>query len=783
MSVSSWAVSVVQEEPRMLRSPMPAPVDITRRVVAEAFGRINRAVERDFLSFRSGDLTLMLRDGDGAMRALFSLLGKDDRWTLTVDVDGVRQFLGVILGVGSVAVLRRERRVELTAYGATRILADTAADGVARTFGSITVTSGNSGSDQLVVSSTVGMYERDGLHLDAQTHSEDVVVLSVDSATALTLAEPLANTYAALDLVTVLTPGYRFRSVDFLIREVAAEAEVPVAEIVLSGSTLASPAPSPLSREAFPWDQPNLAGGIMSAPCERLGRQYQTIWNSGDASQEGTWYLDSPSGAWVKEDASLLEWYDWSKYFRSDEAGPGFIMRRPVSVSLHFLQPDVAIDYRPAVTKRVFKTSTSQVYRRETTDGTTYGAETLDIDGSGAGTLPPNGPVAFTQIEYDHVNDSMYVTGSRVATTRGVLLYWDYGAGAWTELSTPAEEAVGTSGVVWYAPTWCEDTETLYVTKAVPVSALVFDLFIVAFRAGVRQWERPLPRTVFPTNQNVGVGSGLSSLNHVTTFLRWIDGYLVTLIPTDGEIRFAWTRDEFVTLRRARVSAGPPDAGSVIQNRRAFWGIEAGRIAGTYRFNHTTDLGQVSSEQHRRVAMFVAATFYAGVVDLFDTQEKSAAESLASLAVLTNSVFWLDEAGALHVVARDLIPADPVVDLTGRIITQRDDLIWNQVVQFVRVSGQAGSEYAAGNISFSGESAEVSGDLIPNDAYGQALADALFLFLGAERVYRDVEARNPGNEVFSLLRRVLVDGAHYRIYESEADVIGRRARLSLLEEV
>jgi hypothetical protein len=181
--------------------------------------------------------------------------------------------------------------------------------------------------------------------------------------------------------------------------------------------------------------------------------------------------------------------------------------------------------------------------------------------------------------------------------------------------------------------------------------------------------------------------------------------------------------------------------------------------------------------------MFVAATFYAGVVDLFDTQEKSAAESLASLAVLTNSVFWLDEAGALHVVARDLIPADPVVDLTGRIITQRDDLIWNQVVQFVRVSGQAGSEYAAGNISFSGESAEVSGDLIPNDAYGQALADALFLFLGAERVYRDVEARNPGNEVFSLLRRVLVDGAHYRIYESEADVIGRRARLSLLEEV
>src|SRR5882672_5204803 len=130
---NTWRVEITQASP--VAQAGPAPVDVTSRVQRDGFGYINRAMERNLLSFKTGDLTLVTINRDGFFDAFFADLDPTQRWTIRVFRRSmtVPIFAGVLMGLGSIRFNRREKTCEITAYGLTRILADASAEPASRT--------------------------------------------------------------------------------------------------------------------------------------------------------------------------------------------------------------------------------------------------------------------------------------------------------------------------------------------------------------------------------------------------------------------------------------------------------------------------------------------------------------------------------------------------------------------------------------------------------------------------------------------------------------------------
>jgi hypothetical protein len=179
-----FRVEILQYKPGAA-APLPAPLDITEYAKLDGLGSINRAVERDLLSFKTGDATLKFRNFKGFFDDLFAFFGPTDRWQLRLFRRNEIQFWGILLGAGSIKFDRKAREVEMTAYGLTRHLQDTSAESVQRTFAaSIYPTIAiNPGNTTLTLNDTTGLLPGDTLHITSETAAEDYVVKRVISAT------------------------------------------------------------------------------------------------------------------------------------------------------------------------------------------------------------------------------------------------------------------------------------------------------------------------------------------------------------------------------------------------------------------------------------------------------------------------------------------------------------------------------------------------------------------------------------------------------------------------
>lgn len=740
------------------------PIDVTDRATLDDFGSINRAVERDFLSFRTGDVTLGLINDDEELDDLFALFGATERWQLRIFRRGRVIFLGILMGQGSISFDRREKMVEITAYGATKVLDETTAETVKRTIPDMTVTTATAGQAQITLNTTAGLLTGDVLHVTDHVNKEDITVKQVTSATVATLEANLQNTYVATSPVVLTTPFYRYKTPDFLVRELFGAAGVPIAELKISGSLFRKLAPSPINRSGL-----DLSAFAYASPCEKDDRTFVTL-STGQRAGPGTYRQDDPDDDWVQDDATAKPWIDWSRYYRQDEAGPSIILRNVTNVKVGFSggaggeDPHLCgHDYRPATKVQYHIEGSGAAPRtlsnRTTGDGITWTASAAvsNLGGEGDSTVEVNQSYGC-ELYPSAVGKMVYAWWRRVVNGAYRFRLYDGGgglgpAGTWYDLFQGDD-----AGMSYFGAVYVPELDAVLCLRAAAWNATIWE--IAAFRNLDRLWVRPFPSHL--VKQEAAIGEGVV---HPTASLRYVDGSLYCLAISDGALQLIRSDDEFQSYTMRKLVDGTSKTyafGARVKDQYVIAGYE-GTTPRSY---------------------LVAAPFYAGVVSYADFEGKSCAEALQDLAILVNATFWVDDDFQGHFVARDQVPAGDVPDLTERdLITEQSEVqIWEETRQHAEVSG-GGSTATSGDPNFAADGLSIASELIPNEAYAQALADQYVEFYSRRRAMLPVGVIDEEDLQLLPMHRVLVDGRRWYVHESDHSPTEDEWSVKLLEDL
>ncbi len=784
--VREWVVRLTQARPRPMTSgwtgvdraaaaaddPIfhpPAPIILEdvrgrSRLLLDGMGTINRALERDLLSFRTGDVTMLIRDEDGGFGDLIDLMEPTDRYQLDIDHAGQLVFSGVILGRGSIIRQPDERVYEVTAYGLTKLLDEADGGLVRRTLpaGGWTLNGNHAATATtlLLNSSAADMRTGDTLHITDHLKSEDVVVKQLLAGSlSVSLEAGLLNAYAGGTVVTMPNAAHRFKSIDYLVRALAGAAYIPVAEVLLDQSQFSRLAPTPVNLEGLPLTASARRGMAETVPTVGgLNR-----WNIAIHGIDGYTQID-PDDAWFVQSPNPDHGpYDWSPYFKQGAGDPGFLCFEPspgstqeTGFGARFATYWGAIDYMPpagGAPRRIWCVdigiSPQQLQERTTVGGVIYTAPT-------AVALPDSTQAAAATLglEYDPVRDIVYVArrDTAVGSTQR-LHYRDLGGAAWVNIK-PAGDAATTG---YFGPRYIADLDYTLMLKNVGGSHTGPTFTICAFRGAALLWERPFPPCLIA--QDVAGNPCF----YPTRTARFVNGSIYITLVSDGAVQLVRSDDEFRTYTMRMLVPSTSNTQ-----------IMACRIGNTYRifcYRGAAPRGY-----------FICAPLYAGVIERADFTGQSTGEGFVSLAVIADAAFWVDDHAQLHFVARSLIPSLPTVDITDLVIERSSVAQWDQAADYVQVTGDGGSA-TAGDPAFASEGVTINSPFVTNDALAQALADSYLASLAGKRPFEEVKIRNPDLIVFQPMQRVILDGGLYLVYEVDDARHDREAVLRLLTNV
>lgn len=774
---ADFRVEIIKARPQGVVSPsLGSPVagevlDVTGRIMRDGFGSINRAMERDLLSFKTGDLTLSARNHDAFFDDLFApiVFGATTIWGLRVYRRGEVQFYGCLIGLGSITFDRKAKTVELTAYGLTKLLDMTSAETVKRTFSAMTVTTATGGTATLILNTTSGLLSGDTIHLTDHVNQEDVTVKQVTSTTVVSLEAVLTNSYASGTVAECTTPFYRYQAIDTLVEALFTEAGIGLADLRINNSQFNRLAPTPVNLSGI-----NFAYFVVSGPAEKSGKRMQLTGNAGLTVWESL-RQDGPDAAWVIEDATNQPWVDWSRYFVQGSSQPALMLRgiprpeifqtdAPNNIESGNLPNPHACGFKFSSTSLIFAISDLIVGAGrvlgfyQTTDGTTWthpAASEIVLTGGD-----------LTAAEWDSCSaeylgsdfGSSLTVASHIdgITKRFDLVEWSGGT------VTSLKDAADGAGDGYFGPCWIPDKGYFVALRSSSANGPAFEICAykpTSLTAAPRLWKR-----TFPSCYITNAGSSGSQNVYPTQTMRYINGSLYCLAVIDGGLNIVWSDDEFVTYRTAQVSSGTTS--------RGYFGA---RIGSQYAIAYS------DSSQVPRIHQ-IAAPFYAGVVSYADFEGISIAEALKKLAVITNSLFWVDDDLQGHFVARDLYDVGSVTNIESRIKERQDTLLWDQTAQYVTVSGNS-IEATAGDAGFASEGIDLDSAFLPNEAFAQALADSYFAFYSAARQYSESVLHDKDGTIFRPLDRVTPDGAsRFLVYESDHSLIDDEVSVTLLED-
>jgi len=753
---ADFRVEIIKARPQSAISPSLGPpvagevLDVTDYTSLEDIGSINRAIERDLLTLKTGDCTLAFQNDTGFFDDLFNVLTAADIWALRIYRRGKLRFHGVVIGLGSIIFDRKAEMVEVTAYGLNKLLDLTDASLVKRTIADMTVTTATAGATTMTLNTTAGLLSGDGLHPTNNVVSEDVIVKQVTSATVVSLEAPLVNTYAAGSTVSCTTPFYRYKLPEFLVRALFTEAGIAMSVLRISGSRFRRLAPTPV----------NLQGLPITADARRGMAQFTGRWNVGIHGVDDYGQLN-PDEAWAVQGLADRGIYDHSPYFQQDydhvadgSAYPGEpqpAIFEPVvgvtqevasSVTYRHATYWGAVDHR-SNPKRIWGmlpvTTLAGLGMRTTVDGVTYSGITSFPPFPGAGTSE----IAESGCEYDPVRDIVHVCWRENASTTRQFYYREMSGGAaWVNCKQGGDAA--TTG--YYGPRYVADLDYTLVLKNATASSTGPVFTICAFRGATLLWERPFPPVLIA--QDVAGNPNF----YPTRTARFVNGSLYLVAVSDGAVQLIRSDDEFQTYVMRVLS--PATSKTIMM---------ACRVGDTYRifcYKGTAPKGY-----------FIAAPSYAGVVDYADFEGLTGAEALKKLGVLINAIPGVDDDVQGSFIARDLYDPGEVFDLSEDDILERSDtLIWEETARYTKLSGN-GIEVTAGDVAFAADGIDLESSLLPNEAYAQALCDDYNDFYSVARKFSQQVIGDFEGRIYSPLQRANIpDFGRGFVYESDDSV-------------
>lgn len=756
-----FAVEVFTARPQSAVSPTLGPptsgtwVDVTRRCSRADLGSVSRAIDRDLLTFKTGDMTVSLWNGDGYVDELLDVMRTDPLavYGLRVTRRGLTLFYGAIIGLASVMRQEKQRSVAVTAYGPSKLLDLAAGENVKRSVAAMTATTMSASSSSHVISSTAGLLAGDVLHVTDNVNKEDVTIRQVTGGTTYEAEAPLVNSYAAGSIVTLTTPFYRYKAITWLVQQLCTEAGVALAELRLSSSTFRTIAAAPVNLSGLPVF--TTSNPVCACPTEKDGKRFDTRLIA------GTYRQASPDADWAQDDAVVRAWVDWSRYYRQDEAKPTILLRDPDQAEStpggsNVVDPHrCGFEWRGATKiKWNVEDAPGNLNQRTTTDGTTWTGRVV-IASVPAGRWNASSTQNDVGCEVDEARQQVYVWSNEGGggPVQCTMELYSIGGGTWTNI----RQADDVNGVCYGGLVYVPELDAVIGLRSVAKNGPAFE--IVAWRNGVRLWKRPFPNCLVQS-----YFAGASVTLWPTHTLRYVAGKLYCVVVSDGKTQLVWSGDEFRTYTMKALTdpgVGPRCFGS--------------RVLDAY---HVACYSTGSLQR----GLFVCAPFYAGVVAYADFAGVSVAEALRRLALLANAVFWVDDELQAHFVARDLYDGT-VFDAQDRLASAEETVIWKETAQYVKVSG-GGFEATSGNAAFASDGIELESPFLPTEATCQAAADSYHDFFHQPRAARDVTLHDPDGHVYLPMQRLTLDRPNrYLVYDSDHDIGSDEVRLTVLEDI
>lgn len=762
---ADFRVEIVKARPQSAVSPSLGPpvdgevLDVTDYTSLDDIGSINRAIERDLLTLKTGDCTLSFQNDTGFFDDLFNVLTAADVWGLRIYRRGKLRFHGVVIGLGSIIFNRKEEMVEVTAYGLNKLLDLTDASLVKRTIADMTVTTATAGATTMTVNTTAGLLSGDTLHPTDHANSEDVIVKQVTSGTVVSLEAPLVNSYAAGATVSCTTPFYRFKSIEFLVRAVYTESGVAMSILRISGSRFSRLAPTPVNLEGLPLTADAHRG--MTETVSTIGGRGGVILGIHNVDDYGQF---GPDQAWQVLGLPDKGPYDWSPYYVQGNTDAGFLCFEPDDGSAsegangdRFHTFWGAIDYMPPAggsPRRIWGTNVGtfplQLRERTTVGGVVYTAAT-------GVTVPADSGTNYFPIltcEYDPVRNFTYL-GWGVDSSGGSnrhFRYRDHGGAAWVD----AKQGDDSANTGYYGARYVADKDYVLVLRSTGSHVGPFE--ICAFRGTARLWKRPFPPCLIAHDI-----SGNPDF-YPTRTARFVNGSIYMVFVSGGAVQFLRTDDEFQTYTMRTLV--PATSKTIMM---------ACRVGDTYRI--------ACYKGAAPKGYFVAAPSYAGVVDYADFDGLTGAEALKKLGVLINAIPGVDDNLQGSFIARDLYDPGEVFDLSEDDILERSDtLIWEETARYTKLSGN-GIEVTAGDVAFAAEGIDLESSLLPNEAYAQALCDDYNDFYSVARRFSEQVIGDFEGRIYSpLLRANVPDFGRAFVYESDDSVADDEITAAWLED-
>ena len=733
--------------------------DVTDALDLESLGGLSFGIEDDLLQFRTGDITIGFDNADDRFRAIFLNADPFLTWRLRLYRNARKYFEGVLFIPGNVRFNDIEALCEITAFGYLKLLEGISAETVKRTFGTLTGT-GTAGTVFLTIAPTAAGIERDDrLRISTSSASEEVEVDSV-SGNQLLIRGGLTQSWSSA-AVDVLTPFYRRKTPEFLVRElylaagilnpvidVSVDFSVPVATALNTGN---------LTRPEK-WD----SGCEVST---RLRLRRRPSPTDGQEEYEATspttgdWSLIADASE-IGGDTPLSWLVDWRIH---ELTQPATLVafefpETDEDVSPTFRHGGLGVDYDAVPPARL-------LCRRVSTNGIsathTVSIDTMNWD-SGTRRFPSFTSQLVVLQTYQHgdINSQMFMRLQSDFDSNRNLVFFSYQINAVfptgpggrfgyydrTGLNTVVLEQLPDADI-----TFPGDLQ-FSVTADIMLRLKADGVTLEGWRASAKQF-------------NVVVPAGLQLRS-----IRYMGGkFWVGIHIASGRTKLLVADLMFTTVQLLDFSDTASGGFDPEEFDQFNW-----------LFHYGTDqlVGRIDQQ------MVVIDTLFAGIVPYADFEEKSLAGALVEIAKVTNAIAFVDEDFQGYFVSRTsrvLESADGPKVLDDLVIEDEGDLVWEHLYGAFRVRNGA-IEALVGDVAEQGRAFEVESELTTNLSIAFAVAASLKDYYSRTRrelrvtVFDDETLYRP----LSIVRR---GNTEWYVYEIDHALTDWEVRLRLVEIV
>ena len=704
-------------------SPLGEVFDASARLDLDNLGSVGSIIESDLSVITHGDFALTLDNSDGLVEQFFENASPTDSYEMILErkrLDGPswdRVFGGVLDIVSSLSYDDKAKTAHVVAYTYSKILDRTPADTIKRTL-ALKTANINADSNVLVfiAGETDDLEVGDVVELVSSTGRKEEFVINAISSSSQAVAVDTSSQVFTNALAVVKSQFYHDRTPEFLLGEIATATGLDIETLDLQ-----------LDVAEFPIATPYTLSGLSlnRRPVSLVPSGTDVIATFDVADETERQVGDGPTGTWVDGATSNVPQGDWTPYLTSE---PGSIM-----ASLNGGTTDngfMAWDHTNSHVWHIVAANTGtptflnrlNLYR----DGVNLGFFASIVDSE---------DYVSQSLEYDPVNDRVWVSRSDTATPSVRVVRWIPAAGG---SYTTFDSTV--SGYL----RMCRALNMLILVDDVTYDIRMYDLTTLTL-------VRVIPFTL--------------GVIYAWTMRAW-EGWFTFVYSVGGLSRIAIYETQGWTLVAGYVLSETPP------------------VHGTFITTQTLDGGGTVLVAFVGDEWLVLALRYAGVVRYADFGGSSCGAAVRDLALITNCLINVDNFKTVRLANRLVIGQGETVHSLDDPLSSVRTPVSSVYRESVLVSGQTRLnekiEVIIGDAGKSASRLSVDSALITTTGMAVAAGISLYQFVNHVRSQVDATILDEDLNV-TALQRVTMLGRRWFVYKIQTDLEQGTHNVTLLE--